>query len=133
MVGENNASFINDTLKIANKYSLPMEKLNSHEILKRWSAFSVPDYYTGYFESTSGALLGEECIKAYKQLSNNYQTTLQTNTIVHSIASINNVIKVQTNKNSYYADKVIVSAGAWTGEICKELGLPLHPVRKTFG
>ena len=133
MVGENDAPFIKDTLNVANEFSLPMEKLNANEIQMKWPAFSIPEHFTGYFEPSSGALLNEACIKAYKQLSEKYQVTLQTNTVVNSIKSIDSGAMVKTNEKTYYADKVIVSAGAWTGKMLLALGLPLQPVRKTFG
>ncbi|MBM7599250.1 N-methyl-L-tryptophan oxidase [Virgibacillus halotolerans] len=133
MVGEEGAPFINETIKSANEFSLPLEKLTAKEIQKRWPRFSVPDYFTGYFEPSSGALLNEECIKAYRQLSESYPVTLQTNANVISINSFNDVAIVKTKNKTYYADKVIVSAGAWTGELLRSLDLPLQTVRKTFG
>lgn len=133
MVGEEGAPFINETIKSANEFSLPLEKLTAKEIQKRWPRFSVPDYFTGYFEPSSGALLNEECIKAYRQLSESYPVNLQTNTNVISVNSVNDVAIVKTKNKTYYADKVIVSAGAWTGELLRSLGLPLQTVRKTFG
>lgn len=133
MVGEHDAPFINETLKSANEFSLTMEKLNANEIQERWPRFSIPEHFTGYFEASSGALLNEECIHAFRELSKKYQVTLQTNTVVNSINSFHEGAIVKTNNNTYYADKVIVSAGAWTGKVLHSLGLPLQTVRKTFG
>ncbi|AIF44509.1 N-methyl-L-tryptophan oxidase [Virgibacillus sp. SK37] len=133
LVGDQNATFINETIKRAKEFSLPLEKLSAHEIQKRWPSFSIASELTGYYESSSGVLFNQECIEAYKQLSKHYPVTLKTNTIVQSINSIDSSATVKTNKGTYHAKKVIVSAGAWTGKILHSLGLPLQTVRKTFG
>lgn len=133
MVGECNSSFIDKTLKSAKKYSLPLETLHAAEIQKRWPGFSIPDHFVGYFEPASGTLLNEECIRAFRQEGLKRNITLQTNTKVNSIDFVSSGAIVKTEENTYYADQVIICAGAWTGKVLSSLGLPLEPVRKTFG
>ncbi|MFC7394062.1 N-methyl-L-tryptophan oxidase [Scopulibacillus cellulosilyticus] len=133
MVGDNNASFISKTIKSANDYSLHLEKLDAYEINKRWPGFLVPEHFVGYFESSSGALLNEECIKAFRQLATKHKAVLLTNTKVNCIDFCNSGVIVKTADNTYYAEKVIICAGAWTGKILSSFGLPLRPMRKTFG
>lgn len=133
IVGEENASFVKDTIAVANQFSLSMEKLNASDIESRWPQFSIPDHFTGFFESSSGLLLNEEAILAYKKLSDSYQVTMQPNTKVTSVKPFVDGVVVETDNKTFYADKVIVSAGAWTGNLLRDLGLPLQTVRKTFG
>ncbi|MED4205408.1 N-methyl-L-tryptophan oxidase [Neobacillus mesonae] len=133
MVGECDSTFIDETLKSAMEYSLPLETLHAAEIRKRWPGFSVPDHYIGYFEPGSGALLNEECIMAYRTLGLHYKAHLQTNTRVDSIDFLSSGVIVKTAQNTYYADQVVICGGAWTGKILSSLNLPLEPVRKTFG
>lgn len=133
IVGEEGAPFVNNTIAVASQFSLPMEKLNANDIESRWPQFSIPDHFTGFFETSSGALLNEEAILAYKRLSESYQVTMLPNTRVTCIKPFTDGVTVQTNNKIYYADKVVVSTGAWTGKMLSELGLPLQTVRKTFG
>ncbi|SDI75238.1 N-methyl-L-tryptophan oxidase [Natribacillus halophilus] len=133
LVGENNAPFIKNSIKSAEHHSLPLEKLDANEIHKRWPEFSISEEFNGYFESASGALLNEECISAYKKLASQYGAKIKVNTKIDNIDYLNNGVIVKTSTDTYYADKVIISAGAWTGKLLSSLELPLQPMRKTFG
>ncbi|MCM3569305.1 N-methyl-L-tryptophan oxidase [Neobacillus mesonae] len=133
MVGECDAPFIDKTVKSAKEHSLALETLHAAEIRKRWPGFSIPDHFVGYFEPSSGALLNEECIMAYRELGLIYNTTLQTNTKVESIDFSASGAMVKTADTIFYADQVVICAGAWTGKILSSLGLPLKTVRKTLG
>lgn len=133
IVGEEQAPFIKDTVSVARQCSLPLEKLTVNEMKLRWPAFSLPNYFTGYFEPTSGALLSQEIIRSYKQLSVKHNVEFQANTTVSSIHLFANGAVVNAGDQTYYADKIVISAGAWTKKILNELDLPLQVVRKTFG
>lgn len=133
LVGEEDAPFIKETVNIANKFSLPLEKLTPYEIEQRWQQFSIPEKYTGFFEPDSGVLLNQNIILAYRRLAESYQVNIQSNTKVTSIEPSNGGVTVVTNQNKYYADKLAICAGAWTGKILRDLELPLQTVRKTFG
>lgn len=133
MVGEEDAPFINETVRSAAEHSLSLEKLKADEIQRRWPGFSIPEHFVGYFESSSGALLNEECIKAYRELGIKHNAVLKTNTKVESMDFSLNGAVIKTANDTFYADKVVICAGAWTGKVLSSLGLPLQPVRKTLG
>ena len=42
-------------------------------------------------------------------------------------------ISLRTPTDTFYGERVIVSAGAWVGKLLADLSLPLTPVRKTVG
>lgn len=118
---------------MAEQFLLPIEKPDVGEIQSRWPQFSIPNNCAGFFEDTSGALLNEEFILGYKTLMKNYQVLMQFNTRVISINTHVDGVMGETNNKTFYADKLVVTAGAWTGKILSELDLPLQTVRKTFG
>ncbi|MDY0393467.1 N-methyl-L-tryptophan oxidase [Virgibacillus halophilus] len=133
LAGEENAPFIADTIKVAKKFSLPMERLQPAEIEKRWPQFSIPENYIGYLEPDSGVLLNQDIILAYKTLAKSHQVAIQTNCPVTEIIPSNSGITVKTRQNTFYADRIAICTGAWTGKILKDIRLPLQTVRKTFG
>ncbi|MFL0361636.1 N-methyl-L-tryptophan oxidase [Pseudobacillus sp. 179-B 2D1 NHS] len=133
MVGEDDAPFIKETVKSATEHSLSLERMRANEIQKRWPGFSIPEHLVGYFESSSGALLNEQCILAYKQLGLTYNMSLKNNTKVECIDFSTSGVAVKTTNETVYADKVVICAGAWTGKLLSSLRLPLQPMRKTLG
>lgn len=138
MVGEEDSPFIVESVKSAMKHDLSLEALSSGEIRRRWPGFMVPDEFVGYYEAASGALLNEKCIQAYRDLlvcgqGQGRVANLLTHSKVKSIKFLQSGALVETENDYYYGDRLVVCAGAWTGKILSSLGLPLQPMRKTFG
>lgn len=132
--GDPDSDFIKNVIKSAKTYSLPVEVLTAEEMNEKWSGFQFPDGYVGCFESSSGVLMVEECVQAYRELAEKNGAVLRTNTIVKSIEAEESSVKVTTDNETFTGEKLIVAAGRGTGPILSTLGLelPLQPVRKTF-
>ncbi len=104
------------------------------EINERWPGFSVPDHFVGCFEKESGIIYSENAIRAYKEKAIEHGAQLVTNTPVHHIdPNDENGIKISTEHTTYYARKIIVTAGAWAAKLLPDLNLPVQPTRKVVG
>ncbi|PSL40037.1 N-methyl-L-tryptophan oxidase [Planomicrobium soli] len=133
-LGPKDSLFLQETMASAEKHNLPLEILNGQEVKERWPGFSVPDHYIGCFEAGSGLIYSENAIRAYKELALKHGATLETNTPVQRI-DVNDEqgVKIATGKTTYYAKKVIVTAGAWAAKLLPDLKLPIQPTRKAVG
>jgi N-methyl-L-tryptophan oxidase len=131
--GKKESNFISEVLKSGQEYSLPLEVLSSEEIKSLWPGLSFPEGFVGCLETKSGILYSERCIQAFRHLGVANGMTLLPYTRVKNIEMSLNGAAIQTAHNSYYADFVLVSAGAWSGKMLNRLGLdlPLQPIRKT--
>lgn len=130
--GPGDSLFLAETIAAAKKYDLPLEILNGFEIKERWPGFSIPDDFIGCFESESGVIYSENAIQAYKELAINNGATLVTNTAVqHMDMDDKQGVKISTGDTTFYAKKVIVTAGAWAAKLLPDLNLPIQPTRKT--
>ncbi|MCM3766271.1 N-methyl-L-tryptophan oxidase [Neobacillus niacini] len=130
-IGPEDSPFIQEVVKSAKTYNLPLEWMDSNGVKQRWPGFEVPEGYIGCFESSSGVLLSEKCIGAFRKLALSENAELWTNTRVNTIGFQPNGVIVETANDRVYADKCIVTAGAWTGKLLNSLNIPLTPVRKT--
>ncbi|ASN06365.1 N-methyl-L-tryptophan oxidase [Virgibacillus necropolis] len=133
MVGESDAQFIQETVKNAKTFGMELEEFTAEKIKKQWPGFELPDHFKGYYEHTSGALLNEECILAYRQQLLKYNTEILENTKVNSLEFHENGVGIKTAKETFYAEQVIITVGAWIGELLSSLKLPIQTVRKTLG
>lgn len=133
-VGEEKSGFIQNIISSSTKYALPLKIMDASEIKKRWSGIKLPNDYIGCFESTSGILKCEECIEAYRELAVLNGATILTNSKVKEMTVHNKKVTIKTEEQTFYSDALVVSAGAWSGNLLSMLGLnlPLEPVRKTF-
>ncbi|VEF49286.1 FAD dependent oxidoreductase [Bacillus freudenreichii] len=132
--GDPESLFIKNVIKSAKTYSLPVEVLTSEEMNDKWPGFHFSEDYVGCFEKSSGVLMVEECIRAYRELAEKSGAVLKTNTMVQSIEATESSVTVKTKNETFTGEKLIVSAGKGTGPVLSTLGLelPLQPVRKTF-
>ncbi|QHJ69795.1 N-methyl-L-tryptophan oxidase [Planococcus halotolerans] len=131
--GPGDSLFLAETMAAAKKYDLPLEILNGLEIKERWPGFSVPDDFLGCFESQSGVIYSENAIQAYKETAVENGATLVTNTAVQHIdADDEHGVKVLTEDATFYAKKVIITAGAWAAKLLPDLNLPIQPTRKAI-
>ena len=113
------------------RHSLPYEKLTAAAIRQRWPQFTIPADWEGCFDPMAGFLLVEPCIKSQIGLAARHGATIRENESVKSTATLKNGFRIETDKNTYEVDKIIVTAGAWTAHVLKELQLPLTVKRRT--
>jgi N-methyl-L-tryptophan oxidase len=133
-VGNKNSDFIQNTISSANKYSLPLEIIDTLEVHNRWPGITLSNDYIGCFEPASGVLKCDESIKAYQELAKLNGATILTNTKVKEISIRDEKVTIKTDQKTFYSEALVISAGAWAKQLLSmlDLELPLSPVRKTF-
>ena len=131
--GAPGSTFTKEAIQSGMEYSLPIEVLSSIEMEYRWKGFAFPEGFTGCFEPKAGVLYSEQCIQAFRDLGLANGMSLLPYTKVEKMEVNQNGAVIQTAQESFHADFVVVSAGAWSGKLLKDLGLelPLQPTRKT--
>jgi sarcosine oxidase len=82
------------------------------------------------FERRAGILFPEECIKVHLAGAAARGAEIRCEETVESITPSGDGVEVKTSKGRYLAGKVIVSAGAWVGELLPALRLPLYIERQ---
>ena len=106
-------NFLAQTIGCAKKFNIRHSILETKEIRKRFPQFVLTDE-VGYYEYETGYLRPELCVRAQLQLAKNYGATLRLNEKVISISSHgNSAITVVTDRSTYTAEKLVLSAGAW--------------------
>lgn len=109
----------------AEAYGIAYEWLEAADIRRRFPAFRPADDTVGVLEKRAGVLFPEECIKAHLAGAEARGAEIRCGESVESILASGDGVEVRTSAGRYLAGKVIVSAGAWVGELLPELRLPL--------
>ncbi|MGE7624520.1 N-methyl-L-tryptophan oxidase [Viridibacillus sp. NPDC096237] len=134
-VGDKNIPFIKNVIESAKKFNLPLEVMTATEVNEKWEGLQLPLNFLGCFEPTSGVLRVESCVEAYKELAINAGATIRTDSRVVKVDPQSDKVTIYTEDGVMFtANSVIISAGAWAGELLTQLDLelPLNPIRKTF-
>jgi sarcosine oxidase len=109
-------NFLAQTIACAKKFNIRHSILETKEIRKRFPQFVLTDEL-GYYEYETGYLRPELCVQAQLQLAKNYGATIRLNEKVTSIAPHgNSAVTVVTDRSTYRAEKLVLSAGAWLAD-----------------
>lgn len=107
-------SFVEDTLAAATEFGIAHEVLHAGEIHRRYPQFRLAGDEVGYFEPRAGFLRPEACIEVQLTLASQLGAKLRTSEIVLDIKQEKHgAVEVKTDRGTYSAARVIVTAGAW--------------------
>ena len=109
--------FFANTVAAAERFHIPHEILDAGTIRNRFPQFSVRDDEIGYYEPDAGFLRPEACIGAELTLARNYGAEIRTNERVLGFEPSAGGVAVTTDRNTYAAEKLILTAGPWLPEL----------------
>ena len=118
-------------LKSAEQHGLDVDLLSSAEIRQRFPGFQVNDAWQGVLERRAGFLHVERCVHAHWSAAEKLGAKLVTGEMVVDWRAEGNGVVVQTDRNVYSADRLILTAGAWAEKLLHDLKLTLEVRRKS--
>lgn len=117
MLGTEDAAVVRGARLSAETHGIDYEYLVSAELQRRFPAFRpVPDT-VGLLEKEAGILFPEKCIAAWMEQAQRNGASLYYDEVVVAIKTDQDAIHLTTSKGSYVTEKLIISAGAWVGEL----------------
>jgi len=116
----------------AEAHGLPYEWLSPAEASRRWPAFTVPEDWDVLFSPDAGFLLTEPAITALGKVARRRGVLIHEEEPAREWGADERGVWVRTDHDTYHADRLIVTAGAWAGRVLADLGLPVTTVRKVL-
>lgn len=111
--GHDNPHFLRDTKQIAEDAGIKAKRLTATEVRAQFPAFAVADDEEAYFDRVSGFVRPEACIASQLTLARGRGATLNVNETVQRFEPSARSVRVATNKGTYEAARLVVTAGAW--------------------
>ena len=128
-MGAPDSDVVAGSLASARLHSLQHELLTAPEIERRFPQFRLPPSAAGVYEPNAGILDPEACVAAHLDLAARHGAELHHSEPVLRWSANAGGVRVETAQGIYAADRLIVTAGAWAGELLAELRLPLEVER----
>lgn len=113
-------NFVALSVDIAEKYGIPHEVLDAEEIKRRFPMLMPRPVDRAYYEPGAGVLRPERCIQTQLELAIKAGGAIRTNERMIRYEAEARGVTVVTDKGSYQADKLILSTGAWIGDLLPE-------------
>jgi len=107
------------------KASLDYEYWSTSEIAQRYPQFSLKEGMAGLFHADSGLLRASRCVLAHIRLAQARGATVMDNTPVVKVTPSESGVEVQTTKERFSCDRIILTAGSWAKGLLAEQGIDL--------
>ncbi|MFO0675879.1 MAG: N-methyl-L-tryptophan oxidase [Polyangiaceae bacterium] len=114
---------------VAATHGIPVETLSARDVHRRFPPIHVGDDVTGLFEPDAGYLAVEACVRAHANLATSFGADLRWNEPLREWSAEKGTIRLVTETGTYEAKRLVLAAGAWSGDVLRSLGLPLRVAR----
>ncbi|HJN92727.1 MAG TPA: N-methyl-L-tryptophan oxidase, partial [Dehalococcoidia bacterium] len=129
MIGAPEDEVITGALASARQHGLAHELLDRAGVRELAPGFALPEHHVAVWEPRAGALDPERCIATHLRLAEQHGATLRFDERVDRWTPDGAGVSIITDQGEYRADRLILSAGAWTSDFNQKLALPLRVTR----
>ncbi|CAN5273459.1 N-methyl-L-tryptophan oxidase [soil metagenome] len=116
------------------KHALPHEVLTGAEINARFPGYRLPGDFAGLFQPDGGFVLSERAIVAHATMA------MSAGAVVHARERViewspiaGGGVRVKTERGTYEAGRLVLSPGAWIGDLVPSLRTLAVPERQVLG
>ena len=113
------------------EHDIPHEILNYRQINERFPGYEMPPGHMGLYQKDGGFVLSERAIVAYVNAAVTEGATIQARETVLKWEPEADGVRVFTDRSEYTADRLVITAGAWTAGMLpslEELAIPERQV-----
>lgn len=121
---------VKGTLYAAQQHGLDICELSRDDARARFPMLRFLDNQVVLYEPDAGYLRVEACVQAHLDAAVAARAVIHFEETAHSWTTRNGSVVVTTDRATYEATTLIVSAGAWTLEVLVDLGVSLTVRRK---
>ncbi|RBI62101.1 N-methyl-L-tryptophan oxidase [halophilic archaeon] len=116
------------------EHDIEHETLSASELGERYPGYDLPDGFEAVVEPAGGFLHVEQCVVAHVEAAHRHGATIRARERVRDWRpTADGGVRVETDRGSYGADSLVVTAGAWTGKLLPDLDDVLTPERQVLG
>lgn len=131
-MGPPTSEVVNQSLDAAKVHGISHEVLSRADLARIFPQFTVPGDYRCMFDHAAGFILPERAITAYCELAMRSGAELHGREAVLEWKSTAGGVEVRTSRETYLADNLIFCGGAWTGQLIRDLNVPLVVSRQVM-
>lgn len=109
---------------------MPRERWLAGEMAEHYPQLTPPAGSVGWYDPLGAALLVDDCVRTLAEQAVDLGADIRAGRPVAGWKTDGNGVRVAVGDEELTADRLIVTAGAWSSGVLGELGLPLRVARK---
>ncbi len=130
--GTEGSSMFQGSKEACDIHHLPYEVLDGPEINQRFPGYKLPEDVLAVYQADGGFLLSERCIIGYVSAALELGAEVHGREQVLSWEPWGDGVKIQTDKDSYTAGSLVISAGSWASKLVPDLTELAIPERQVL-
>src|SRR4051812_18147902 len=107
--------------------------LSEQELVNRFPGFRIHEGMRALYEESAGFLRSEAGIITHAEQAPPHGATIRLEEEVPAWQVDGSGLRVETNLGTYFADRLILAAGAWSAELLGDLHFPMQVERRVNG
>jgi sarcosine oxidase len=132
MIGPPEGEMVSGSLKSALRWGLPHRILTASELHAEFPVLQPASDQVGLVEPEAGVLAPELAVLSHLRLAASLGAELHFGERVFGWDTTESSVVVRTNTSHYEADRLVLTAGAWSPELLPGLEMPLQPERQVM-
>lgn len=130
MIGQPGSALVDGARGSAQMHRLEHEVLSAAEVQRRFPCLRPEADMVAVYEPRAGILFPEACVRAHLTLAQAYGAQIRTHEPLLRWKADGTGVAVTTESATYEAECLIISAGAWAGQLLTDLRPPLTVERQ---
>ena len=131
-MGRSSDFFIKGVLTSSEQHHIEVHELEQLTFARLYPQFNIPTEFKCLQEPDAGFIVPEKSILLYTKLALENGATIKTNEKVISWIRSNGIMEVKTDKGTYTAKKLVVTAGPWASQMIPGYGSTLRVTRQVI-
>lgn len=129
-IGPESSELIQGVRHACAEHKLPVEQLAAADIRRRYPPLQFDEPYVGILEREAGFLYVEECVRAHIEAGSRFGATIRPNETVIQWTCSGGGVSVETDRDTYHAGRLVITAGPWATNLLAQLRVPLTVMRQ---
>ena len=121
------------SLESCRRHGLDHEVLDAGEVGRRFPGYRLPEAHMAVFQPDGGYVMSERCIVAHVDAALAHGAEVHGREQVVGWEPLGDGVRVTTDRGEYTADRMVVTAGAWTMGLIDPLVGLATPERQVLG
>ena len=130
--GAENSATIVGCLRSCREHHLPHEQLDAASVRRRYPGYRLPQEMIAVYQPDGGFVMSERAIVAHVMAAQSLGADIRACERVTSWSVEGGSVKVLTDRGSYQADRLVITAGPWAGMAVPALAPLLKPERQVL-
>ena len=131
--GPPESPFFQGAKEACDLHNIPYEVLTGSELNKRFPGYQFPEGISSIYQADGGFLLPERCIINHVRAAQDAGAQVHGRETVLDWDAQGEGVRVRTNRDTYTAGRLVVTAGAWAAKLVPQLAKYAVPERQVLG